>query len=159
VHPGGRSIDAWVRKGYLKHGNTLEDLAGQIGVDPAGLRSTVERMAQFAATGIDVDFAKGMDRVSRQNGDAANSPNPCLGRIDTAPYYAVEVAPADLGTSLGLATNEHAQLLDAAGQALAGLYACGNDMNSIMGGQYPAPGTTLGPGMTFGYIAARHVAG
>jgi predicted oxidoreductase len=96
--------------------------------------------------------------VSRQNGDSENAPNPCLGPIDTAPFYAVEVAPADLGTSLGLETNEHAQVLDATGQPIAGLYACGNDMNSIMGGQYPAPGTTLGPGMTFGYIAAQHIA-
>ena len=158
VHPGGRSIDAWLRRDYLKRGVTLEDLARQIGVNVAGLRSTVERMAQFAQTGIDLDFGKGADRVSRQNGDAAHGPNPCLGAIQTAPFYAVQVAPADLGTSLGLETNENAQLLDVGGQPLAGLYACGNDMNSIMGGQYPAPGVTLGPAMTFGYLAARHVA-
>lgn len=158
VHPGGRSLEAWVRKGYLKRSDTLDDLAQQIDVNAAGLRNTVERMTQFAATGTDLDFAKGTDRVSRQNGDGTNVPNPCLGAINTAPFYAVQVAPADLGTSLGLLANEHAQLLDAGGQALSGLYACGNDMNSIMGGQYPAPGVTLGPAMTFGYLAARHIA-
>jgi hypothetical protein len=158
VHPGGRSLEAWVRKDYVKRGDTLEDLARQIRVNGAGLRSTVERMAQYAATGIDPDFGKGTDRVSRQNGDAANVPNPCLGAINVAPFYAVQVAPADLGTSLGLVTDENAQLLDTAGQPLAGLYACGNDMNSIMGGQYPAPGVTLGPAMTFGYLASRHIA-
>jgi hypothetical protein len=158
VHPGGRSLEAWVRKDYVKRGVTLEDLARQIRVDVTGLRDTVDRMGRYAHTGIDLDFGKGTDRVSRQNGDAANGPNPCLGAIDTAPFYAVQVAPADLGTSLGLVTDENAQLLDAAGQRLAGLYACGNDMNSIMGGQYPAPGVTLGPAMTFGYVAARHVA-
>ena len=115
-------------------------------------------MAQYAASGIDLDFGKGADRVSRQNGDAANVPNPCLGAVNTAPFYAVQVAPADLGTSMGLVTNENAQLLDSEGRPLAGLYACGNDMNSIMGGQYPAPGVTLGPGMTFGYLASRHIA-
>lgn len=160
VHPGGRSRDhdARVRQGYLKRGKTLDDLARQIGVNITGLRSTVERMAQFAATGTDLDFGKGTDRVSRQNGDAENLPNPCLGAITTPPFYAVEVAPADLGTSLGLVANEHAQLLDAAGGPLPGLYACGNDMNSIVGGTYPAPGVTLGPAMTFGYLAARHIA-
>jgi 3-oxosteroid 1-dehydrogenase len=160
VHPGGRSRghDEWVRQGYLKRGETLDDLARQIGVTITGLRSTVERMAQFAATGTDLDFGKGTDRVSRQNGDAANVPNPCLGAIKTPPFYAVQVAPADLGTSLGLVANEHAQLLDAAGGPLPGLYACGNDMNSIMGGTYPAPGVTLGPAMTFGYLAAQHIA-
>ncbi len=159
VRPGGRALEAWVQRGYLKRGATLEALAGEIGVDAAGLRSSAERMSQFAVTGIDLDFAKGTDRVSRQNGDDTHAPNPCLGPIDTAPFFAVEVAPADLGTSLGLVTNEHSQLLDTARQPLAGLYACGNDMDSIMGGQYPAPGTTLGPGMTFAYLAALHIAG
>jgi len=159
VHPGGRSLESWVRKGYLQRGATLDELAGRIGVDAVGLRKSAERMTQFTATGIDLDFAKGEDRVSRQNGDATRGPNPCLGPIDTAPFFAVQVAPADLGTSLGLVTNEHAQLLDAEGLPLIGLYACGNDMNSIMGGQYPAPGVTLGPAMTFGYVAALHIAG
>jgi 3-oxosteroid 1-dehydrogenase len=160
VHPAGRARDhdAWVRQGYLTRGETLDDLARQIGVNITGLRRTVERMAQFAASGSDLDFGKGTDRVSRQNGDAENLPNPCLGAIAAKPFYAVQVVPADLGTSLGLVANEHAQLLDAAGRPLPGLYACGNDMNSIMGGMYPAPGVTLGPAMTFGYLAARHIA-
>ena len=159
VRPGGRSIDDWARKGYLARADSLEELAGRIGVDAAGLRGTARRMTQFAADGTDLDFGKGQDGLSRQNGDPAHSPNPCLGPIETAPFFAVKVSPADLGTSLGLVTNENAQLLDAAGDAIAGLYACGNDMNSIMGGQYPAPGTTLGPGMTFAYLAALHASG
>jgi len=158
VHPGSRSLELWVRKHYLKRGATLENLARQIRVNGAGLRSTVESMAQYAVTGTDLDFGKGADGVSRQNGDPSNLPNPCLGAIDTAPFYAVQVAPADLGTSLGLIANENAQLLDAGGRPLSGLYACGNDMNSIMGGKYPAPGVTLGPAMTFGYLASRHIA-
>jgi succinate dehydrogenase/fumarate reductase flavoprotein subunit len=159
VRPGGRGLMRWVRNGYLQRGATPEALAGLIGVDPAGLRDSIERMNGFAKTGEDADFGKGSDRLSRQNGDASHQPNPCLAPLDTPPYYAVPVSPADLGTSLGLATNENAQLLDAGGAVLRGLYACGNDMNSIMGGQYPAPGVTLGPALTFGYVAAMHAAG
>jgi succinate dehydrogenase/fumarate reductase flavoprotein subunit len=159
VHPGGRSLDTWVRRGYLQRASTLAALADQIGIDAAGLCQSAERMTRFARSGEDTDFGKGGDNVSRQNGDAAHSPNPCLGPITTAPFFAVQVAPADLGTSLGLATDKYAQLLDNQGEPLAGLYACGNDMNSIMGGQYPAPGVSIGPAMTFGYLAALHAAG
>jgi succinate dehydrogenase/fumarate reductase flavoprotein subunit len=64
-----------------------------------------------------------------------------------------------LGTAAGLITNAHAQVVDGSGHPVAGLYACGNDMNSIFDGAYPGPGITLGPALTFGYIAARHIAG
>lgn len=159
VHPGGRSVEHWVRKGYVTRASTIAQLAHDIGVDAAGLSASISRMNAFARTGIDEDFARGQDRVSRQNGDAAHLPNPSLGEIATPPYFAVRVAPADLGTSLGLMTTQFAQLVDASNTPIAGLYACGNDMNSIMGDQYPAPGTTLGPAMTFGYLAAMHVIG
>ena len=159
IRPGGQGLHAWTRRGYVVRAPTIEALADAIGVDPAGLRESAARMNAYAALGRDEDFGKGSDPLSRQNGDASHAPNPCLGPIDAPPFHAVQVAPADLGTSLGLLTDEHAQLVRADGRALTGLYACGNDMNSIMGGQYPAPGVTLGPGMTFGYIAARHALG
>ena len=159
VRPGIRSLRSWVRRGYLQRGATLDELALDISVDAAGLQESVARMNGFAASGVDADFGKGSDGVSRLNGDPAHAPNPCLGAIEKPPFYAVEAAPADLGTSLGLVTNEHAQLLDAGRAAIDGLYACGNDMNSIMGGQYPAPGVTLGPAMTFAWLAALHAAG
>jgi 3-oxosteroid 1-dehydrogenase len=159
VRPGRRAPRRWIRRGYLAHGATIDALARGIDVDPEGLRDSAHRMTLYAKSGHDADFGKGSDPLSRQNGDAAHGPNPCLGPIDTPPFYAVKVTPADLGTSLGLRTNEHAQLLDGNGDPLPGLYACGNDMNSIMGGQYPAPGVTLGPGMTFAYLAALHALG
>jgi glycine/D-amino acid oxidase-like deaminating enzyme len=159
VRPGGRSLRAWVRRGYVTEAASLDALGRAIGVDAEGLRDSAARMNAYAATGHDPDFGKGADALSRQNGDPTHTPNPCLGRIDSAPFYAVEVRPADLGTSLGLRTSAHAEPLDADGNALRGLYACGNDMDSIMGGEYPAPGVTLGPGMTFAYVAALHALG
>lgn len=91
-------------------------------------------------------------------GDPGHKPNPCVAPIERGPFYAIKVLPADIGTYAGLKTDRHARVLDAGGRPVAGLYAVGNDAASIMGGNYPGGGITLGPGMTFGYIAARHLA-
>ena len=158
VRPGGRSTKDWIRRGYLKSAATLDQLAVDLGINGDGLKECIGRMNDYAKSGKDLEFGKGDDGVSRQNGDPSHGPNPCLGPIAVPPFYAVEVAPADLGTSLGLMVNEFGQLLNEHGVAIQGLYACGNDMHSIMGGRYPAPGVTLGPGMTFAYLAALHIA-
>lgn len=155
IRPGGWGLQRATETGYVKTARTLEELARCIGIDSAGLIDSAQRMTRFAITGIDTDFGKGSDPLSRQNGDQTRGPNPCLGAIGTAPFYAMQVAPADLGTSLGLQTDACARLINAQGDPIPGLYACGNDMQSIMGGQYPAPGVTLGPAMTFAYVAAR----
>jgi succinate dehydrogenase/fumarate reductase flavoprotein subunit len=131
-------------------------LAGAIGVDTAGLADTVRRHGEFARNGADPEFGKGGNAYDLGNGDPLHRPNPCLGPIERAPFYAVRVEPTPLGTSLGLLTNEHAQVCDAAGKSIPGLYAVGSDMHSIMGGEYPGAGAQLGTGMTFGYLAALH---
>ena len=87
---------------------------------------------------------------------AALGPNPCIGRLAAPPFYAVAVWPADIAVSTGLATDADARVLDAQGQPIRGLYACGNDMASVMGGSYPGPGTTLGPAVVFAWRAAMH---
>ena len=112
----------------------------------------------MARNGRDLDFGKGDSELNRFNGDATQQPNPCLRPIENGPFIAVAVWPAEIGTSTGLLTNVYGQVLDAQGQALMGLYAVGNDMNSIMEGTYPGPGTTLGPALTFGYRVAKHAA-
>ena len=86
-------------------------------------------------------------------------PNPCIAPIEHGPFYAIKMVIGDLGTYAGIKTDEHARALDADGQPIAGLYAAGNDMASIMGGNYPGAGITLGPALTFGYIAGKHLAG
>ncbi|HTQ84431.1 MAG TPA: FAD-dependent oxidoreductase [Pseudolabrys sp.] len=159
VYPGHRNIGAFVDSGYLARGETLEALAGKIGVDGAPLRDTVARYNRFAETGIDIDFAKGETELNRFNGDPAHKPNPCLGPIAAAPFYAVAVWPADIAVSTGLSTDADARVLDQDGRPIPGLYACGNDMASVMGGSYPGPGTTLGPAMVFAWRAAMHARG
>jgi succinate dehydrogenase/fumarate reductase flavoprotein subunit len=159
VYPGAGNLKRLLKSGYLKRGDTLEDLAAQLGIDAPGLRRTVERHNGFARTGIDADFGKGETELNRFNGDDAHKPNPCVGPLVTAPYYGLEIWPAEIAVSTGLSTNANAQVLDKAGQPIPGLYACGNDMASMMRGTYPGPGTTLGPGIVFAYRAAMHAAG
>ena len=148
-----------VASGYLHAADTIEALASAIGVEPAGLTDTVRRQNEYAQSGIDAEFGKGVDAYDRNNGDPAHHPNPCLGPIERAPFYAVRVEPTPLGTSLGLITDANARVCDAQGKPIAGLYAAGNDMQSVMGGEYPGAGAQLGPGMTFGYLAALHAIG
>lgn len=156
--PGGRPREHLVQAGYLYRADTLAGLAAQLGIDADGLAASAERFNRFADTGHDEDFGKGSTAYNRYLGDADHAPNPCLGTLRQGPFYAVKVYAGDIGTALGLRCNPQAQALDAQGQSIEGLYAVGNDMHSIMGGQYPAPGITLGPALTFGWIAGQQLA-
>ena len=148
-----------IRNGYLIRGKTITDLARQIGADPAELERTVTRFNDPARRGEDPEFGKGTTSYNRSLGDPDHGPNPCLAPIETGPFYAVRLYVGDLGTFAGLRANENAQVLTDHGTPIPGLYAAGNDAASIMGGNYPGGGITLGPAITFGYIAARHMAG
>ncbi len=159
VYPGAGNLRRLLRAGYLKRGDTLDSLATQLGIDAPGLRRTVERNNGFARTGVDLDFGKGETELNRFNGDDAHKPNPCIGPLETAPYYGLEIWPAEIAVSTGLTTDANARVLNNDGQTIEGLYACGNDMASMMRGTYPGPGTTLGPGVVFAYRAAMHAAG
>jgi succinate dehydrogenase/fumarate reductase flavoprotein subunit len=158
VKPFPVPLGPQIRSGYLKRGRTLTELAHATGIDPAGLERTIAAYNRDARAGTDTAFGKGSTAYNRFNGDPAYTPNPCLAPIEIAPFYAVEVVVGDLGTFAGLRTNGNAQVLDHDGRPIPGLYAAGNDMASIMGGNYPGGGITLGPALTFGYIAARHLA-
>ncbi|HZT25895.1 MAG TPA: FAD-dependent oxidoreductase [Pseudolabrys sp.] len=158
IHPGTRNLKRFEARGYIVSGRTLEELAGRIGVDAAGLRDSVARNNRYAASGHDPDFGKGDLELNRFNGDPAHAPNPCLGPIVTPPFYAIAVWPADIAVSTGLVTDPDARVLGEDGKPIPGLYACGNDMASVMGGSYPGPGTTLGPAIVFAYRAAMHAA-
>jgi len=158
IRPRTPSLASFVRRGYLLQGATLEALAQQAGVDATGLVETVRANNAFARAGVDADFGKGSTSYDRGNGDPESRPSPCLGPIDSPPYFAVPVYPTPLGTTLGVRTDVHGRVLDATGAPIGGLYACGNDMQSIMGGEYPGPGTQIGIAMTFAYLAARHAA-
>ena len=159
IHPGTSDLSRFERSGYATLANSVAGLAEKLGIDAAGLSETVERHNKFAADGSDPDFGKGDLELNRFNGDPDNHPNPCLAPIVTPPFVAVEVWPAEIGCSVGLTTNADCQVLDRYDAPISGLYACGNDMASVMAGSYPGPGTTLGPAIVFGYRAAMHAVG
>lgn len=160
--PGGMRLD-WLHsratRRLLRRADTLDGLAQQLGIDPAGLRRTVERFNGFAATGKDEDFERGENPYDLLYGDQRVQPNHCLAPVREAPYYGIEIHPGDIGTKGGLLTDEHARVLDRRGTPIAGLYAIGNCSASVTGRYYPGAGATLGPAMTFGFLAAEHACG
>lgn len=158
VRPGGKGLQPFLDDGYLTEGATLAQLAERLKIDASGLQDSVRRMNQYAVTGIDLDYGRGTTDYQRANGDATQAPNPNLGALATAPFYAVRLFPGDIGAATGFATDAKGRTLDSQDRVIAGLYAIGNDMHSVMGGTYPGPGITLGPGLTFAYLAAGHAA-
>jgi succinate dehydrogenase/fumarate reductase flavoprotein subunit len=158
VKPRPLPLAPHLKSGYLLTGNTVAELAQHAGID-AALAQTVENYNRAAKLGSDPDFHKGENAYNRFYGDPDIRPNPCVAPLAQPPFYAVRVEIGDLGTYDGIATNRHAQVLDEHKRPVPGLYAAGNDALSIMGGNYPGPGITLGPAMTFGWIAGRHLAG
>ncbi|WP_230382934.1 FAD-binding protein [Paracoccus shanxieyensis] len=158
VLPGGRGLARLLRQGYLHKAVDLKGLAHRIGVDAAGLTASVKQTNADLATGTDSEFGRGSSVMNRFNGDAAApGDNPCLGPIGKPPFYALKVVPVDLAGSGGLSCDANGQVLDAEGQPIGGLYACGNDAASIFCGTYPGPGTTIGPAMVFGWRIADHL--
>ncbi len=158
VKPFTLSVSAEVSAGYLKRADDLPGLAKQIGVPPAALVETIQGFNQHAKHGEDPAFGRGGDIYQRALGDGDQRPNPCVAPLEEAPFYAVAVYPADLGMSAGIVTDAEAHVIGADGAPIPGLFACGNDMASIMDGAYPGPGITLGPALTFGWLAGKAVA-
>ena len=147
-----------VRSGYLHKGQTLGDLARQTGMDEHVLAATVDRVNADAATGVDTEFGRGTMAYNRYLGDPAVRPNPAFGAVASGPFYAVKLVMGDLGTFAGLRTDAQARVLDQHNAPVPGLFAVGNDALSIMGGNYPGGGITLGPALVFGFIAGRTIA-
>jgi 3-oxosteroid 1-dehydrogenase len=143
------------RDGYLHRAATLDELAQKIGVPADALKSTVERFNGFAPSGVDPDFHRGETAQDRYYGDPRCQPNPCVGAIEKGPFYAIEIYPGDLGTKGGLVTDVRGRVLGADGAPIAGLYAAGNTTASVMGRTYPGAGGTIGPALTFGFLAAE----
>ncbi len=152
------ALRKYLRSGYLHGAPTITELAAKIGVDADGLERTIADNNRAAVTGVDEEFGKGTSPFGLQYGDPTHRPNPSLGPIQTAPFYAMALVPTPLGTSLGLRTDADARVLDATGAPVAGLYACGNDAASMSASEYPGAGCQVGAGLTFGYVAARHAA-
>lgn len=158
VKPFPISMQPWIENGYLKQADSLESLAQKCGIDTTSFINTVTNYNCHAINGEDPEFRRGSTPYQKAQGDAIQQPNPCIAPIQKGLFYAVQIVPGSLGTFAGLKTDCEARVLNQhTCLPIKGLYAVGNDMNSIMGGQYPSGGITLGPAMTFGFIVGQQL--
>jgi len=158
VRPSPFPIGSFIKQGYLTEAPTIDALAHKLGVEAEGLLDSVKRNNAYAETGKDLDFGKGDDAYTRSRGDPSHGPNPTIGPIGHAPFYAIALYPGDTATTRGLIVDTKARVLDREGQPIAGLYAAGPDMANPTMGVNSSGGFNIGPGLTFGYIAATDMA-
>ncbi|MBO0842149.1 MAG: 3-oxosteroid 1-dehydrogenase [Nocardioides sp.] len=149
----------WYKEGIVVRADTVGALAEKIGAPADALQETLTRFNGFARSGVDEDFGRGESAYDRYYSDPTVKPNCSLNVIDQAPFYAVKLAPGDLGTKGGLVTDERARVLRPDGSVIEGLYAAGNVSSAVMGRTYAGPGATIGPALVFGYLAAEDAAG
>jgi 3-oxosteroid 1-dehydrogenase len=155
--PTGRRVPpAWLESGVVKSATSWDDMATKIGVPASQLNETARRFNELARKGHDDDFNRGDSVYDNYYGDPTLS-NPNLYPIGDPPYYAFRIVLGDLGTSGGLLTDEHARVLRPDGTVVPGLYAVGNTSAAVMGRSYAGAGATIGPAMTFGFVAAKHL--
>jgi 3-oxosteroid 1-dehydrogenase len=159
LQAGQRIPNKWMDSGVIVTAPTLDELAAKTELPADTLKATVERFNGFARSGVDEDFRRGESAYDRYYGDPTNKPNPNLGEVSNAPFYAAKMVPGDLGTKGGIVTDVQGRALRDDGSIIDGLYAAGNVSAPVMGHTYPGPGGTIGPAMTFGYLAALHLAG
>ncbi|MEV0323796.1 FAD-dependent oxidoreductase [Streptomyces sp. NPDC050658] len=158
LFPGQPFPRQWLRSGFVKKADTLDELAARTELPVSRLRATVDRFNGFARSGRDEDFHRGDSAYDRYYGDPT-LPNPNLAPLTKGPFYAVPLRPGDIGTKGGPVTDASARVLREDGTVIEGLYASGNVAAAVMGETYPGPGATIGPAMTFGWIAVNHIAG
>lgn len=143
---------------YIFRAHSIDALAAKINVPAETLKLTVANMNDYAKSGVDPEFGRGSNAYDQMFGDANVTPNPCLGPIEHAPFYAVPINLGDLGTKGGLKANARAQVVDTDNNPIPGLYAAGNNSGSPFGNLYPGAGGTIGPAATFGFVAANDIA-
>jgi len=149
---------SWTKSGIIKTAESISELAKQCGIDTDGLSGTVARFNEFARSGRDDDFHRGEVPYDLHFGDPTNKPNPCLGPVLQAPFYAVAIYPGDVGTCGGLLTDQHARVLTEGGAPVTGLYATGNATAPVSGTVYPGAGMSIAASMVFGRLAVQHMA-
>lgn len=157
LQPGQRFPSRWLENDNIVKADTIEELAERIGVPAESLSATVTRFNGFAAAGKDEDFGRGNSHYDRYYGDPTVKPNPCLAEISQGPFYAAKMVPGDLGTKGGLVTDTAGRVLREDDSVIEGLYAAGNSSAPVMGHTYAGPGATIGPAITFAYLAVLDI--
>ena len=150
--------ESWWDESFLIKSDTIEGLADKLGIDSDGLLQTIVKVNGYAKSGKDLDFKRGDSLYDRYYGDPVVKPNSCLGPIQKSPFYSITLYPGEMGTAGGLVIDTKARVLNIDNNPILGLWACGNCTSALLP-RYPGPGSTLGPAMTFGYIAGRDIGG
>ena len=158
MQPDSRVPKEWWDPSFLTKADTLEELAEKVGLNAKGLLQTQQKVNEFSKTGNDLDFQRGDTAYDRYYGDPSVVPNPCLAPLGKGPFYCMVLYPGEMGTAGGLVIDSKARVLDTSKNPISGLYACGNCTTALLP-KYPGPGSTLGPAMTFGYLAAKDITG
>ena len=158
MQPDSAVPKEWWTPSFLSKGDTLEDLAAVVGIDPEGLLATQLKVNEYSISGKDLDLKRGDSVYDRYYGDPSVEPNPCLAPLENGPFYCMVLYPGEMGTAGGLVIDTKARVLKPDGTPIPGLYACGNTTTALLP-TYPGPGSTLGPAMTFGYLAAKDITG
>ena len=158
MQPDSRVPKEWWDPSFLTKADTLEELAEKVGLNANGLLKTQQKVNEFSKTGNDLDFQRGDTAYDRYYGDPSVEPNPCLAPLEKGPFYCMVLYPGEMGTAGGLVIDSKARVLDKSKNPISGLYACGNCTTALLP-KYPGPGSTLGPAMTFGYLAAKDITG
>ncbi len=158
IPPRQKLPGRWFKSGVIVKAGSVAELAGKMGVPADALQETVSTFNGFARDGKDPDFHRGESGYDHYYGDPLNKPNPSLGEISKPPYYAIKMVPGDLGTKGGVMTDTEGRVLRTDGTAIEGLYASGNCSSPVMGHTYAGPGATIGPAMTFAYLAVLDLA-
>lgn len=154
--PGVNKPKLWTDSGYLRKGDTIENLASACGIDPATLKASTDTFNRWATQGRDKEFHRGDREYDKWLGDPTHKPNPALGPVSKGPFYAVPVVPGNVGTFGGVVTDCHARALREDGTIIEGLYATGTTTAAVTGRTYPGAGCSIGPSFTWGYVAAKH---
>jgi 3-oxosteroid 1-dehydrogenase len=156
--PGSKKPPLWTDSGFLRQAPSLAELAQNCGIDAGKLAATVERFNGFARAGRDGDFGRGVGIYHDWLGDPEQKPSASLGTVEQGPFYAIQVFPGDVGTFGGIVTDMAARVLRDDGSVIDGLYATGTSTASVMGRASTGAGSSIGPSLTWGYVAAKHAA-
>ena len=147
----------WFNDNFITRANSIEGLAKKTGINSDGLIDTINKVNEYSKTGKDLDFQRGDNERDRFSGDQSLT-NPCLGSVTQAPFYAMRIDPGEFATCGGMVINNHGQVINKNNDPIPGLYASGNCTPALLT-TYPGPGATIGPAMTFGFIAGKHISG
>ena len=147
----------WFNDDFITRASSIEELAKKTGINPDGLIETIQKVNEYSKTGKDLDFQRGDNERDRFSGDQSLV-NPCLGSVIQAPFYAMRIDPGEFATCGGMVINQNGQVINKNNDPISGLYASGNCTPALLT-TYPGPGATIGPAMTFGFIAGKHISG